>query len=112
MQVPAQNFVQGAGGFSDSLVLDGAGNTIDANGNGVAGDSGDWLRVGAVRIAIVVRNRQPEINPDGSCSATPATPSWGWGSVAASALSADWRCYKYKVFESVVPLRNMMWRPS
>lgn len=112
LQVPAQNFVQGAGGFSDRLDLDGAGNTIDANGNGVVGDSGDWLRVGAVRIAIVVRNRQPEINPDGSCSATTATPSWGWGSVVSSALSADWRCYKYKVFESVVPLRNMMWRPS
>lgn len=112
LQVPAQNFVQGTGGFSDRLDLDGSGNPIDANGNGTVGDSGDWLRVGAVRIAIVVRNRQPEINPDGSCSATITTPAWDWGSVPASALSADWQCYRYKIFQSIVPLRNMIWRPQ
>lgn len=92
------------GGYSDTMV--------DADGNAEVGNAGDWLRVGAVRIAIVVRNRQPEINPDGSCSATTAAPSWSWGSVTAASMSADWQCYKYKVFETVVPLRNMMWRPQ
>lgn len=92
------------GGYSDTI--------IDADGNAEVGNAGDWLRVGAVRIAIVVRNRQPEINPDGSCSATTAAPSWSWGSVTAASMSADWQCYKYKVFETVVPLRNMMWRPQ
>lgn len=92
------------GGYSDTM--------IDADGNAEVGNAGDWLRVGAVRIAIVVRNRQPEINPDGSCSATTAAPSWSWGSVTAASMSADWQCYKYKVFETVVPLRNMMWRPQ
>ncbi|MBI4989121.1 MAG: PilW family protein [Rhodocyclales bacterium] len=92
------------GAYSDAM--------IDADGNGEVGNSGDWLRVGAVRIAIVVRNRQPEINPDGSCSATAAPPSWSWGAVTAASMSADWQCYKYKVFETVVPLRNMMWRPQ
>jgi hypothetical protein len=24
--------------------------------------------------------------------------------------SADWRCYKYQVRETVVPLRNVFWR--
>ncbi|MBK6630156.1 MAG: PilW family protein [Betaproteobacteria bacterium] len=91
-------------GYSDAM--------IDADGNGEVGNSGDWLRVGAVRFAIVMRNRQPEINPDGSCSATSTPPSWSWGSATAAAMSADWQCYKYKVFETVVPLRNMMWRPS
>lgn len=91
-------------GYSDTM--------IDADGNAEVGNSGDWLRVGAVRIAIVVRNRQPEINPDGSCSATTAAPSWNWGSVTTAAMSADWQCYKYKVFDTVVPLRNMMWRPQ
>lgn len=85
---------------------------IDADGNAEVGNSGDWLRVGAVRFALVLRNRHPEINPDGSCTATTAAPAWSWGSVTTSALSADWQCYKYKVFETVVPLRNMMWRPQ
>ncbi len=90
--------------FSDAM--------IDADGNGEVGNSGDWLRVGAVRFAIVMRNRQPEINPDGTCSVTTTPPAWSWGAVTAASMTADWRCYKYKVFETVVPLRNMMWRPQ
>lgn len=112
MQVPSQNFVQGTGGFTDLIDIDAFGNTIDADGNGTTASAGDWLRVGAVRIAIVVRNRQPEINPDGSCSATSTPPAWSWGTTSAAALSADWQCYKYKSFETIVPLRNMMWRPQ
>lgn len=112
VQVPNQDYVQNVGGFTDRIDLDGYGNTIDADGNGVISGPGDWLRVGAVRIAIVVRSRQPEINPDGSCTATSSLPAWGWGSVSAASLPADWRCYKYKVFQTAVPLRNMMWRPK
>jgi type IV pilus assembly protein PilW len=112
LQVPSQNYVQGVGGFSDRIDLDGAGNTIDADGSGIAGDSGDWLRVGAVRVAVVMRSRQPEINSDGSCTATTVLPGWSWGSVTAANLPADWQCYKYKAFETVIPLRNMMWRPQ
>jgi len=112
LQVPSQNYVQGTGGYSDRIDLDGFGNPIDADGNGIVSDSGDWLRVGSVRIAIVLRNRQPEINSDGSCSATTIAPSWSWGSVALGTLPADWQCYKYKAFETVVPLRNMIWRPQ
>ena len=24
----------------------------------------------------------------------------------------DWRCYRYRVFETIVPLRNAGWRPT
>jgi len=39
------------------------------------------------------------------------------GTVAASqidlsATAADWQCYRYKLFQSSVPLRNMIWSPS
>jgi len=112
LQVPAQNYVQGTGGFTDRIDQDASGNPIDADGNGTTGNSGDWLRVGAVRIAIVVRSKHPEINSDGSCTATTALPSWTWGTTASANLPADWQCYKYKVFETTVPLRNMMWRPQ
>jgi hypothetical protein len=29
-----------------------------------------------------------------------------------SASAADWQCYRYKLFQSSVPLRNMIWSPS
>jgi len=85
-------------------------NMVDADGNGVVGNAEDWLRLGAVRVALVVRSHHPEINPDGTCSATTAAPSWTWGSIPIASLGLDWKCYRYKTFETKVPLRNMMWR--
>jgi type IV pilus assembly protein PilW len=29
-----------------------------------------------------------------------------------SSVSADWNCYRYKLFQTSVPLRNLIWRPS
>jgi len=29
-----------------------------------------------------------------------------------STVSADWQCYRYKLFQTAVPLRNMIWRPA
>lgn len=107
LQIPAQNFQIGTGGFSDVIE--------DADSSGTAGDSGDWLRLGAVRIAIVVRNQYPD-KPDpgtGLCNTTTTPPTWTWGTVPTLTMAAqlaDWQCYRYKVFESVIPLRNMFWK--
>jgi type IV pilus assembly protein PilW len=32
--------------------------------------------------------------------------------VAVAGDSNDWRCYRYRVFETVVNLRNAGWRPQ
>jgi len=109
VQIPAQNFQIGVGGFSD--------NVEDADSSGDAGNSGDWMRLGAVRIAIVVRNKYPD-RPDpgtGVCNTTTNPPAWTWGVVPVltmAAQQADWQCYRYKVFESVIPLRNMFWKAA
>jgi len=71
-----------------------------------------WLQIVAVRIALVARSAQPE-RPDpatGVCNTTTQMPSW---SVEQFDLSADaeWRCYRYRVLESTISLRNMIWRP-
>ena len=94
--------------FSDTV--------IDADGSGVAGNSDDWMRLGAVRVAIVVRNKYPE-RPDattGLCNTTTNVPAWTWGSIPEAVLDPtdtdEWKCYRYKVFESVIPLRNMFWK--
>ncbi len=35
----------------------------------------------------------------------------GGAQIDLSGTAADWQCYRYKLFQSTVPLRNMIWRP-
>ena len=83
---------------------------IDADESGAIGDNGDIARIYAVRFAVLARNGTKE-KPlaDGSCNITPAAPSWSGGSFTMTQL-ADWQCYRYKVFETIVPLRNLIWK--
>lgn len=102
----------------------------DTDGDGVVDGwdaetpaTGDaWLTVAAVRIAVVARSRQYEKE-----EVTPVNPQWDVGTAVPVAGSAtcgtsnclplkvdhltDFKHYRYKVFDSVVPLRNMVWRP-
>ena len=51
---------------------------------------------------------------NGKCAATTVVPSWGDGGLAEKFAMVEkldqWDCYRYRVFETVVPLRNMIWR--
>jgi type IV pilus assembly protein PilW len=75
----------------------------------------DWNQVLAVRIALLVRSEEyvKPSTPGGACEATTTAnkPTWAGGTFptieAAGALPS---CYRYRVFETVVPLRNMIWR--
>lgn len=73
-----------------------------------------WARIPAVRLALVSRSVQLERN-----AVTAAAPLWE-GSVVNNPLGsaahpvvltadANWQNYRYKVFQSMVPLRNMSW---
>jgi type IV pilus assembly protein PilW len=92
-------------------------------------DAAGWGRVRSVRLALVSRSNAPERSISGNgCDATPdysaATNDdtypvrWARGPDAPKGRPidvrtiADWRCYKYKVYETVVPLRNMLWRQA
>lgn len=98
----------------------------DADGNGVAGSAGDYQRIAAIRIAVVARSKAPERPAPGTaCSATTVAPSV-FASAQPSGVAAvkidldvsvagdtvDWKCYRYRVFETIVPLRNSGWRPT
>lgn len=98
---------------------------IDADGNGIIGNAGDIARVYAVRLAIVARSAQPEKvdATSGLCNITPALPTWAYDAATNTSTSinisktpvdgvaiADWQCYRYKTFETVIPLRNLIWR--
>jgi type IV pilus assembly protein PilW len=86
----------------------------------------DWRQVLAVRIAVVARNAQYEKE-----DVTHGNIAWDVGSagtVAGSApcvlpsgaasrcvsikidgLGDDWKRYRYRLFDTIVPLRNMLW---
>jgi len=64
-----------------------------------------WVRMRAIRLALVARSAQLEKDV-----VTPAAPSWAASAVAIDLSSdADWQRYRYKVYETVVPLRNTAW---
>ena len=82
----------------------------------------DWRQVLAVRVALVARSAQYEKD-----EVTPANPLWTVGDAPAMVPAptdcatgkcvtlvvdtlADWKHYRYKVFDTVIPLRNMVWK--
>ena len=100
-----------AGTPSDLIVDTYSDAMIDANGDGTVGGSGDIARIGAMRLAIIARSSEADKPAaDGTCHATIAAPTWAGGAVDVSA-DPLWQCYRYKVFETTVPLRNMIWKP-
>jgi len=60
-------------------------------------------RIKAVSIAVVARNAKRE--PD-SVTASPLTV---WNGGPTVSLSAEEQHYRYRVFETIIPLRNMIW---
>jgi type IV pilus assembly protein PilW len=63
----------------------------------------------AIRIAVVARNEKRELE-----DVTPEVSAWvGSNSSPAPAVDlsadADWKRYRYRVFETIIPLRNVVW---
>jgi type IV pilus assembly protein PilW len=70
----------------------------------------DWSGVLALRIGLVARSNLAE-RPNattGLCDTTTAEPTWSGGTMVIS-TDPNWQCYRYRVFETTVPLRNMIW---
>ena len=111
---------------------------IDSDGDGTVAPAEwtatapvDWRRLLAIRVAVLVRSRQYERNGDPAASGvravTPTTANpYYFGDTAKKFrmtnlnsnvdtfddLTADpnnWRFYRYRVYERVIPLRNMLW---
>ncbi len=96
---------------------------VDTYDNTTPTTNADWLKVLSIRVAVVARSMQYEKD-----EVTPSAPQWDMGSTATitgptiadcnggskcialkvSQLS-DWKHYRYKVYDTVVPLRNVLW---
>jgi type IV pilus assembly protein PilW len=72
-------------------------------------------RIRAVRFSVVMRSPKKELARDtaGVCTVTTVAPQ-PWSDAAAMDLSADpdWRCYRYQVYASIAPLKNVVWSVS
>jgi type IV pilus assembly protein PilW len=85
----------------------------------------DLTQLLAVRIALLVRGRQFERSGDpsgaGAAPVTPNRPAWAGGLFTMTNVDGtpdagpgppnpnNWRYYRYRVYERVIPLRNMIW---
>src|SRR5258706_4988426 len=72
-----------------------------------------WQYLIAVRVAVVARSALSEkaTGAGGTCETTTAFPTWSGGTFDLSA-DPNWQCYRYRVFETTVPLRNWIWKSS
>src|SRR5258708_4940751 len=89
-----------------------------------------WANLIAVRVAVVSRSALPEKPSSGKlsdpCDATLSEPQWTgtpWANaplsyktrldVSSTVPAPDsWTCYRYRVFETTIPLRNWIWKAS
>jgi len=82
----------------------------------------DRNRIKALRLAVVARNAKKELAvvPSSTvCSSLTAAAPTGlcaWAGTAASpapaidvSADANWQYYRYRVFETIIPLRNIIW---
>jgi len=65
-----------------------------------------WARISAIRLVLVARSGQYEKDP-----VTTTAPAWLGTATTPIDLSADtdWAHYRYKIFQTVVPVRNIAW---
>ncbi len=92
----------------------------DASGTACNPASGDWanpspadiMRIKAIRLAVVARStlsEKPSV-PGGPCDTTQAAPtSWSGGPAIDLSGDPNWKCYRYTVYQTIIPLRNVIW---
>jgi len=109
---------------------------IDTDGNGLITDTApnewtkvapaNWTTVRAIRIAVLVRSRnfeKPAASAADVAFLQASAPTWSGGAFAMHNVDGtadtnpigspnNWRYYRYRVYEKVIPLRNMVWGTS
>jgi type IV pilus assembly protein PilW len=92
-------------------------NIVDSYDNVAPANASEWGQVLSVRLGVLARSEH-YVKPDTSgapCTATTANPTWANGNPFMAlgdftVTTNQARCYGYRVFETIVPLRNMIWR--
>lgn len=90
---------------------------IDQFSTTTPANSAEWQQVLSVRVGILARigTYERPSTAGGNCDATTTAPSWSGGTFSAvdiATVTSQDRCYRYRVFETTIPLRNMVWRAT
>ncbi len=94
---------------------------VDATGAWAAPSIANRIRIKAVRIAVIARNAKMEATDvTSACDTAANTGLCAWtGSASGAAPTVDlsnsdpnWQRYRYRVFETIIPLRNVIWAKS
>ena len=115
VNIQAQYGISAAGLANNNPLFNQVTQWVDATAGGTweAPSVTNRNRIKAIRIAIVARNAKMEpANVSEKCSgATLEGPcSWvGGPEINLLANDANWARYRYRVFETIIPLRNMFW---
>ena len=94
-----------------------ADNIVETYNNTTPTTAAGWQQVLSVKIGILARIgifEKPSTS-GGNCDATTTAPTWsggGFPAVNIATVTSQDRCYRYRVFETTVPLRNMIWAAS
>lgn len=94
---------------------------VDANGSWAAPTVADRIRIKAIRVAVIARNAKMETaNVTDACDPAANTGLCAWAASGAGAAPTldlsnsdpNWQRYRYRVFETIIPLRNVIWAKS
>lgn len=94
-----------------------ANNIVETYNNATPTTAAGWQQVLSVKIGILARIgifEKPSVS-GGNCDATTVAPTWsggGFPAVDIATVTSQARCYRYRVFETTIPLRNMIWAAS
>lgn len=78
--------------------------SADIDGNGTTTGL-EYAQVLSVRFGLIARSTKREP----ACDVTTTVPTWAGGAFNNITANAEWQCYRYRVFETTTPLRNMLW---
>jgi len=82
---------------------------VDPSGGWAAPTAAQIAQIRAIRIALIVRSMQKEKPVAGVCATTTTAPiPWQGGSAVDLTADPNWKCYRYKVFETIIPLKNVL----
>lgn len=107
-------------GISDTATSNVVTSWVDASGAWVAPGVSDRNRIKAIRIAIVARNTSMDTTAvTGGCVTDKGTVNVGpcaWNDLTVSKAPKidlsniqDWNKYRYRSFDIVIPIRNIIW---
>lgn len=90
--------------------------SIDTWDNVTPTTNADWKKILAVRVAVVARSANKEyseVTTNTPNCPDPASVCWAGGKItnlnANNTGINDWKYYRYRVFETIIPFRNAIW---